>query len=79
MNQKQQELIIDPKDFHVFLKARMFGDSMAEFAAKLGISTTLLYMLLAGTRKPSAAILKKVGLEVCYRAVLPAPVKGKKQ
>jgi hypothetical protein len=69
MPQKRPDLIIDPKDFHVFLKARMMRDTVAEYSAKLGVSPKLVWMLLNGTKKPSKAILKKVGLEVVYRAV----------
>jgi hypothetical protein len=68
MSAKWPELIIDPKDFPVFLRARMMQDSVAGYAAKLGISANLLYLLLTGKRKPSAAILRKVDLEVVYRA-----------
>jgi hypothetical protein len=78
MTQKRTELIIDPVDFHVFLKARMMQDTVAEYAAKLGVSPKLVYMLLNGTKKPSAAILKKMGLEVVFRAVSDSAGKGKK-
>lgn len=65
---KRPELIIEPKEFPLFLKARMLNASVAEFGKTLGVSPSLVYMLLAGTKKPSAAILKKLGLEVVYRA-----------
>jgi predicted transcriptional regulator len=68
MTDKRQDLIIDPKDFHVFLKARMMTDSVAEYAAKKDINPKLLYMMLQGKRAPSKEILKKVDLEVAYRA-----------
>jgi hypothetical protein len=66
MSDKQPDLIIDPEDFHVFLKARMGTDTVAEFGAKLGVTTKLVYFLLNGTRKPSAAILKKLGLKTVF-------------
>jgi hypothetical protein len=65
---KRPELIIEPKEFPIFLKARMMNATVNEYAASLGVSPQLLYMLLTGTKKPSAAILKKVGLEVVYQA-----------
>jgi transcriptional regulator with XRE-family HTH domain len=69
MSEERSDLIIEPKDFPVFLKARMMRDTVAEYAAKLGVTPKMLYMLLSGDRKPSAAILEKVGLEVVFRAV----------
>ena len=78
MSAKRSELIIDPKDFPVFLKARMMRDSAVDYATGLGISTKLLWMLLNGSKKPSAAILKKVGLEVVYRTVPPIVERAKK-
>jgi hypothetical protein len=78
MTQKRPDLIIDPRDFPVFLKARMMSDTVAEYAAKLGVSQNLVYMLLTGAKTPSKAILKKVGLEVVYRAVSVSPGEGKK-
>lgn len=68
---KRPDLIIDLEDFPVFLKARMLQDSVEEYAAKLGVSSKLLYALLRGSRKPSPAILKKLGLKVAYRVVGP--------
>lgn len=76
MSDKRPELIIDPEDFPIFLKARMMRDSVAEYADKLGVSPKLVYLLLTGKRTPSPAILKKMDLEVVYRAV--APDRGKK-
>ena len=68
---KRPELIIEPKEFPLFLKARMLNTSVAEFAKTLGVSPSLVYMLLAGTKKPSPAMIKKLGLEVVYRARIP--------
>lgn len=68
MAEKNPDLVIEPEDFPVFLKARMLTDSVAEYAEKTGIHPKLLYLLLNGQRKPSAEILEKVGLEVVYRA-----------
>jgi Helix-turn-helix len=68
MTDKRADLIIEPKDFPVFLKARMMSDSIAEYAAKTGIHPQMLYMMLAGKRPPSAEVLRKVGLEIVYRA-----------
>lgn len=67
MSEKRPDLVIDPKDFPVYLKARMLRDTVAEFAAKLGVTPKLVYMLLTGKRKPSKTILKKVDLEVVFR------------
>ncbi len=72
MSEKRSEMVIDPKDFPVFLRARMMRLNVAEYAAELGVTPKLVYMLLAGTRKPSAAILKKVGLKVVYQTMAPA-------
>ena len=66
MSDKQPDLIIDPVDFPVFVKARMGTDTVAEFAAKIGVSPKLVYMLVSGSRTPSPAILKKLGLKVAY-------------
>lgn len=65
MSDKPQ-LIIHPSDFHVFLKARMMRDSVAEFAEKLGVTPTHIYLLLKGDRQPSKEMLAKLGLEVYY-------------
>jgi hypothetical protein len=71
------DLVVDPADFPTFLKARMGGRTVAQFAKELGISENLLYVLLAGSRKPSAAVLKKLGLKIAYQLVLVA--KGKER
>ena len=78
MSAKRSELVIDPVDFPVFLKARMMRDDVATYATKLGISANLLYLLLTRKRKPSAAILKKVDLEVVYRTRTATSERGKK-
>jgi hypothetical protein len=71
MSKQQPDIIIEPENFRLFLMAwRGQHGSMAECAAKLGVSQKLIYMLLSGDRKPSAAILKKLGLEVVYRVKL---------
>lgn len=79
MSKKENSLIIEPGDFHVYLKAWMGANgyqSVEQLAVRLGVSRELVYMLLTGSRKPSAAILEKVGLETVFRAV--APAKSKK-
>jgi hypothetical protein len=68
---KRPELIIEPQEFPLFLKARMMNATVADFAKGLGVTPSLVYMLLAGTKKPSLAILKKLGLDVVYRARMP--------
>lgn len=72
---KRQDLIIEPRDFPVFLKARMLQAKVDEFAASLGVTPKLVYMLLNGSKKPSAAMLKKLGLEVVYRVADPGSKK----
>jgi transcriptional regulator with XRE-family HTH domain len=68
---RADSLVIEVKDFRVYLFARMQIAKKAprEYAEQLGISVDLLYLLLNGRRKPSASILQKVGLETCYRSV----------
>ena len=68
MTDKQQDLmIVEPKTFADFLKGRMMGDTVAEFAAKTGIHPQLLYMLVQGKRKPSEEVLDAVGLRIVYQ------------
>ena len=78
MSEKQPDLIIDPEDFHVFLKARLGTDSVAEFAAKLDVTPKLVYLLLNGSRGPSKEILKKLGLKIAFVVDREAKVKPKK-
>jgi hypothetical protein len=66
MTDRQVRLTIEPKDFPVFLRARMMGDTVGEFAAKLNVTRSTVYMLLSGDLQPSAKILAKVGLKVAY-------------
>jgi hypothetical protein len=66
MTEKQVRLTIEPEDFPVFLRARMMGDSVGEFAAKLDVTRSTVYMLLSGELQPSAKILEKVGLKTAY-------------
>lgn len=76
MSKQQPDLIVEPEQFPLFLKARMMRGSVADLAKELGVTGKLVYMLLSGERKPSAAILKKLGLEVVFR--LKEPGAGKK-
>ena len=78
MSDKQPDLIIDPVDFPVFVKARMGTDTVAEFAAKIGVSPKLVYMLLSGSRGPSKEILKKLGLKIAFVVDREAKAKPKK-
>ena len=78
MTEKRQDLIIDPKDFPVFLKARMMNQSVAEYAVETGIHPQQIYNLLQGKRLPSKEDLQKVGLEIVYRAKARPASKGKK-
>jgi transcriptional regulator with XRE-family HTH domain len=57
------------EEFPVFLAGFMHAKRKTpkEFAAFLGVSPQLLYMLRNGSRSPSQEILKKIGLEVAYR------------
>lgn len=68
MADKKTDLIIDPKDFPIFLKARMMSDSVAEYSAKTGIHPQQIYNLLQGKRTPSKEDLEKMDLEIVYRA-----------
>lgn len=56
------EVVVEVHDFPVFLAARRVQFGGVEGLAKhLGVSQKLVYYLLAGKRKPSNAILKKLG------------------
>jgi transcriptional regulator with XRE-family HTH domain len=67
--------VIAEHKFADFLEFHFAGKD-AEIAKKLGVVPKLIYLLRTGKRTPSAAILKRCGLEVVYRAV--PPEKGKK-
>jgi len=66
---KQDSLVIAESEFRVYLVALMGAKKVTvkEFADELGVSVDLLYLLMQGKRKPSPAMLKKLGLEVSYR------------
>lgn len=87
MANKKQPLLIEPKDFPVFLAARtsVLGGGIAALAELLGASPATAYQLLNGTILPSPEILKRAGLRMVYvldvtEAEEPpaAPAKGKK-
>jgi transcriptional regulator with XRE-family HTH domain len=80
MSERLPDLIIDPDEFPIFLKARMGTDTVQEFADKIGVTRQLVYMLALGQRKPSAAVLKAMGLKVAYvvdRSSTPAKARTK--
>lgn len=77
MSEKLSDLIIEVEDFPVFVKARMGLDTVKEFAAKIGVAPQMVYMLASGQRKPSPAILKKMGLKVAYVVDRSAPAKAR--
>ena len=68
---KRRQIVLQSADFRIYLmvKVETSMQSGAEFARSLGISADLLYLLMAGKRKPSAAVLSKLNLEVCYQFV----------
>jgi Helix-turn-helix len=81
MSDKQPDLIIEVEHFPIFVKARMGTDTVKEYAEKIGVAPQMVYMLISGQRKPSPAILKKMGLKVAYvvdRSATPAKAKPKK-
>lgn len=86
MANKKQPLIIEPKDFRVFLAARMaaLGLKVADMAGVLGVSQATVYQLLSGTIAPSEEVLKRAGLRTVYVMDVDAeveppakPVRGK--
>jgi transcriptional regulator with XRE-family HTH domain len=68
MANKKQPLIIEQKDFKVFLAARMgvLGGDIAGLAEFLGVSQATAYQLLSGAAEPSAEVLKRAGLRSVY-------------
>lgn len=69
---REPDLIIDPPDFPIFLKARMGTSTVAEFSAETGIHPKLIYQMLTAAngpgkgRAPSKDVLKKLSLKVAY-------------
>jgi hypothetical protein len=65
---KKESTVIRPEDFPVFLSGVVHAKrkSPKEFAASLGISPQLLYMLLNGKRAPSANVLRNLGLQIAH-------------
>jgi predicted transcriptional regulator len=65
---KNKSAVVIPEEFPVFLGGVMHAKkkSPKDFAASLGISPQLLYMLLNGRRAPSASVLGTLGLQVAY-------------
>jgi transcriptional regulator with XRE-family HTH domain len=53
--------MVDPRKE---LQKRMNGGSREQLAQELGISLTQLSFVLTGVRRPSKALLEKLGLEV---------------
>lgn len=66
---KKRLVLATVDQFHVFLSGYMHAKRKTpiRFAASLGISPQLVYMLLNGKRPPSAKILKKLSVEIAYR------------
>jgi len=74
---KPRPIIIERNEFSAVMAARMgaLNLSVAQFAQQLGISRAAVYALMSGALPPSEKILKKVGLEVVYRVVMPEKAK----
>jgi len=51
----------------VTVKMQMSGLDVKGYAEKLGVSHKMVYMIMNGSRLPSKALLKKLGLETVYR------------
>lgn len=68
MANKKQRIIVEKKDFPVFLAARtaMAGSSISAMAELLGVGTATVYNLLAGSLEPNEEILKRAGLRMVY-------------
>ena len=78
MSKKDEEIIVGPEDFPAYLHAWMVkhgysmedeqerADSIKRFAAYLGVTRELVYMMFKG-RAPSRAVREKVGLETVWR------------
>ncbi len=75
---KEPAIVIHPSDFPVFLIAKIGKTSVSKFAESLGVTRQLVYMMLQGKRQPSAAVLKKLGLEVYYGLKREGPQQEKK-
>jgi transcriptional regulator with XRE-family HTH domain len=75
---KEPALVIHPSEFPVFLIAKIGKTPVVEFAESLGVTRQLVYMMLQGKRQPSAAVLKKLGLEVYYGLKREDPQQEKK-
>jgi hypothetical protein len=80
---REPDLIIDPLDFPIFLKARMGTSTVAEFAAATGIHPKLIYQMLSAAdgsdkgRAPSKDVLKKLNLKIAYVVDRSAPAKAR--
>ncbi len=57
--------LIQPEEFPAEFR-RIVGGDVAGTAEQLGISSAFVYMLMQGTRKPSAALLAKCGFKVVF-------------
>ena len=66
MKDDRYALIISPEDFPIFLKSKMNGRTIDEFAEELGVSRQFLYLLLSRRNPPSKAILAKLNLTTVY-------------
>jgi hypothetical protein len=81
MSEKLPVVVIEVEDFPAFLKGSMGEDSVTEYAAKIGVKTQMVYMMMSGARTPSPAILKRMKLRVAYvkDQTTPAKARAKKK
>lgn len=65
---KQYGTVIEPEEFHLYLKEKIGSASIQHFADWLGVSRQMVYMLLDGQRHPGKEMLAKLGLKNVYVA-----------
>lgn len=66
---KPRPLIIEKKDFHVYLIARIsasFGGSVQGLADFLGVSGSRVYAMLSGEEGPTDEMLQRLSLRAVY-------------
>lgn len=65
---KPKPIIIETKDFPIFLATRMgtLRIKVADLAEELGVTAAAVYAMLAGDLIPGDAIIRKLGLRPAF-------------
>jgi hypothetical protein len=75
---KPRPLILEKKDFYVYLMARLhasFGGSVEALGEHLGVTASRVYAMLSDVEGPTDEMLKRLGLRLVYvmEAQVPEP------